>query len=109
MKKENKKKEVVINKSYLREFKKFYDKHDFIEPCRPSERATVLFSFDAVKITAMLLSIGIPEQMIEAMKLLAEGNTYLEVARVYEVSTDTIKKWCNRAYKTVINAINDIA
>lgn len=109
MKKENKRKEVVINKSYLREFKKFYDKHDFIEPWKPSERATVLFSFDAVKMTAMLLNIGITGQMIEAMELLAEGNTYLEVAKVYEVSTDTIKKWCNRAYKTIIDAMNDIA
>lgn len=109
MKKENKRKEVVINKSYLREFKKFYDKHDFIEPCKPSERATVLFSFDAVKMTAMLLNIGIPGQMIEAMELLAEGNTYLEVAKVYEVSTDTIKKWCNRAYKIIIDAMNCIA
>lgn len=109
MKKENKRKEVVINKSYLREFKKFYDKHDFIEPCKPSERATVLFSFDAVKMTAMLLNIGIQGQMIEAMELLAEGNTYLEVAKVYEVSTDTIKKWCNRAYKIIIDAMNDIA
>lgn len=109
MKKENKRKEVVIKKSYLREFKKFYDKHDFIEPCRPSERATVLFSFDAVKMTAMLLSIGIPEQMIEAMRLLSEGNTYIEVSKIYIVSTGTIKKWCNRAYETIINAMNDIA
>lgn len=87
---------------YFNEFRSYLREVD-IKPIRPSDRAKILFGFNNKKIKYILTNLNISEDKQEAIKMVANGKSYIEVSRMYNCSPDTIRKWINKTYMEVCN------
>lgn len=85
---------------YLKEFNQYLQKNQ-IKPVKPSDRAKILFGFGEKRMCYILTSIGVEEKKINAIKMVANGNSYVEVSRVFNCSADTIRRWINKTYTEV--------
>lgn len=73
-----------------------------IKPVRPSDKVKILISYDIKVACDVLSQCGMTENQIAAIKLVANGLSYLEVSKRFNCSADTIRDWINKAYKEVL-------
>lgn len=85
---------------YEKEFKQYLQKNE-VKPVKPSDRAKILFGFGEKRMLYILNSLGVEEKKINAIKMVSDGNSYLEVSKIYNCSAETIRSWINKTYKEV--------
>lgn len=87
----------------LNSYRKYVVNYE-IKPVRPSDKAKILFGYNISKVYQILTDLGIEQKNIDAIKSVADGNTYVEVSKQFNCSADTIRNWINRAYSKVLNS-----